>query len=370
MKIINVMKRNKKKALLKKVIFGSIAVLCLLLINTPAIFAQTTQAYVIFEDSQNNNFNGISNNTLPAGCTSPVAVITKSQSHGTASVVDDTIIIYTPTPGYIGGDTMRYVIRCDATESDTAKVYISVVPKPDNISDVDCYIEPAAFEWGITEVYRSPASNHHVYGIPLVGDINGDGIPDIVTVNVNNFYTDNNIHILWGHDQSITDISLNGNVFHDYTTGGTISPYAMCKLNISGVDRTVIFVVTDNCSYLRAVDLNTGEEIWATNMQAASPRRFESVGIADFNNDGTPEVYLSNRVYNATNGALIASGGTTTNVGNTGNTGSNWGSDRRFTIAADVIGDANLELIAGGKVYAVDFTMNACTCSRADRINK
>ena len=62
MKTINIMKSNKKKALLHKIIFGSIAILFLLLIDTPVIFAQTTNlkgTWVIEQVKIKKTVNGI-----------------------------------------------------------------------------------------------------------------------------------------------------------------------------------------------------------------------------------------------------------------------------------------------------------------------
>jgi hypothetical protein len=71
-----------------------------------------------------------------------------------------------------------------------------------------------------------------------------------------------------------------------------------------------------------------------------------SLGLADFNHDGIPEVYYGNKIFNAQNGALLINGGFY-GVGSSVNSQST-------TIAGDFNGDGNLELAAGNTVYTVD----------------
>ncbi|MDR2954981.1 MAG: VCBS repeat-containing protein [Prevotella sp.] len=50
---------------------------------------------------------------------------------------------------------------------------------PDNIVDADCYIKPPAQDWSIAYT-RSAASNISTYQVPIVGDIDDDGIVEII----------------------------------------------------------------------------------------------------------------------------------------------------------------------------------------------
>lgn len=64
--------------------------------------------------------------------------------------------------------------------------------------------------------------------------------------------------------------------------------------------------------------------------------------IADFDGDGKAEVYLKNRIYAAENGTLLADGG------------GSWDSEiNSAPVAANITGDSNLELICGNLIYSV-----------------
>ncbi len=94
------------------------------------------------------------------------------------------------------------------------------------------------------------------------------------------------------------------------------------------------------------------------------------IGLADFNNDGTPEVYIGNEIYNALTGQFVTSGGT--------NSMGSWNQgefDSHYhviavPIAIDVLPDlacgdcSGLELVAGNQVYSVNISAGTMTIRR------
>ena len=297
---------------------------------------------LIFTDDVNRPIEVTLNDLLPASCTNPTIQVLSVPSYtGTASV-SGSDILYTPATG-VTADTLRYRIHCgDVSQVDTATVYINIIEKPDNIIDADCWIEPKSFEWGIKTDYKSPSANHHNYAIPLVGDVDGDGIPEIVTINSNTQY----INILWGHSKTITTIKMAVAATLDTSAGGSLSPYAMFRTQINGVDKSVLVVKgTAAGTRVDAYDLNGAADqstspLW-TNTSGGYFR--ENISIVDFDGDGIPEVYISDRIYNAHTGDLLVSG--------SGNKG--YCINAYFTVAADINNDGKLELIAGNEVYSV-----------------
>lgn len=76
------------------------------------------------------------------------------------------------------------------------------------------------------------------------------------------------------------------------------------------------------------------------------------IGVSDFNQDGIPEVYISNKIFNARNGKKLCDGG------NNGK-GLNLvkGSTESFTIAANLdLDNSDLELAAGHTIYKVNIS--------------
>ncbi len=99
-----------------------------------------------------------------------------------------------------------------------------------------------------------------------------------------------------------------------------------------------------------------GTLVWASNADAdfngKNPEN-DKIAIADFNRDGIPEVYVNNKIFNASNGKKLTDGGF-----------NGIGRDRipnfsvsPITIAANLDNDTtNLELAAGYTIYKVNIT--------------
>ncbi len=95
-----------------------------------------------------------------------------------------------------------------------------------------------------------------------------------------------------------------------------------------------------------------------------------TVSLADFNYDGTPEVYVGNEIYNALTGQRIATGGTNS-IGswNQGEFSTSY-HVMAVTVAVDVLPDnacancSGLELVAGNQVYAVNISGGSMSVER------
>jgi hypothetical protein len=148
--------------------------------------------------------------------------------------------------------------------------------------------------------------------------------------------------------------------------------YGLVKIP-RNTDSTGLIVVACKDLKLRAYDIE-GTPVWTSSDLYGSniDKDFSvNVSFADFNNDGFPEVYVRNKIYDATNGQLLgtASGGT-----NTGSAWAHWSHNTATQwqlsapIAADVTGDQRLELILGNEIYDVNITSRASTVNPVTRI--
>jgi hypothetical protein len=77
----------------------------------------------------------LKNDAIPSGCT-PTPVIVTAPLHGTATVVNDSVLYTSTDPNFSGHDSLTYYIKCDA-DSSTARVYI-IVQKPLSQEYVAC----------------------------------------------------------------------------------------------------------------------------------------------------------------------------------------------------------------------------------------
>lgn len=82
-----------------------------------------------------------------------------------------------------------------------------------------------------------------------------------------------------------------------------------------------------------------------------------TISVADFDNDGTPELYCQNRIF-SNRGVFIAGAPETQDFGSARFLD---GVIASYSIAVDVLGDKELELVAGGTVYDVDLSVPSVT---------
>ncbi|PHI20414.1 hypothetical protein CEQ90_08110 [Lewinellaceae bacterium SD302] len=219
----------------------------------------------------------------------------------------------------------------------------------------DCEFSPPPIQQiELTELYRT---DHVAYPIDqrsgvYVGDMNGDGIPDLVT-------RDNNparIQIYSGDD---------GTILQSIPTGGS-HPFG--QVAIADVDRNglgdIFHVEYDR--RLARYEFGNPNPVWQTPNGQTNDTSVGTPQIADLNGDGIPEVYVGGRIFDSETGILYS----TESVNNGGYAGGS--NSDRFPIVYDffqegdpipggggaVFGpEANgLEYAAGDRIYTFDFT--------------
>lgn len=215
---------------------------------------------------------------------------------------------------------------------------------PDNVLTANCVFYPEAIQWGIETDWSSvdPVSP---LVIPLVGDINGDGIPEIVCFAPDDDYS------YYGVTKILIFSTLTHEVIHEitmpnYVSGIDAAPYGLVKLH----NGHVIMALALNDRTLVAYDLTVmgTQPIWT----AATNHTAPNVAFADFNGDGYPEIYVGQLIYDAETGVMLVDASTITNSGSACAHNSTLPSP----IAANVVGDNRSELILGNEVYEVNIT--------------
>jgi hypothetical protein len=193
--------------------------------------------------------NVLMNDTLSNYCnTLPEIVSGAGPSHGTATVDPDGSISYLASDiTYEGYDTLTYLI-----DNSTAKVYLTVRPLPDNISEAECFIPIPSIEWSINENFTYSPGNSApqaftAYTTPLVGDLDDDGIPEIIVYNYYNGSeprTVNRVYVFWGNDRA------HPRSFQIPETSYMHPMGALAKVEINGVLTPIlVFQATDGYLY-------------------------------------------------------------------------------------------------------------------------
>ena len=228
---------------------------------------------------------------------------------------------------------------------------------PDNIFEDECNTPLQSFEWGIREDW---SSNDNIYCRinPLVGDLDDDGIPEIVCFDMQGNSSSQTaakiINVYDGRSKALkTQITVE-NMVWAHGNG----PYGLVKLP----NRKGLIVTACKDTKLYAYDItaaNPSNPVWVSNESYNTGYNdfSMSIGFADFNGDGHPEVYVRNKIFDAETGILLA---TTQGGYNQANSYSH-NSHTNFNklscpIAFDICGDTRQELILGNEIYDVVIT--------------
>ena len=254
--------------------------------------------------------------------------------------------------------TLIAMLDGDCDDTLTKNVTITCpCPLPDNIDSAECSFEPIPSSWGIMVDDQIGASDHVCTLItPFVGDVDGDGIVEMVC-----FSTDGGSNV-GNATGKVNKVLVYDGVSHarkymftlsQYVSAFDASPFGLVRLqNGTGL---IVFACLDN--KLHAYTAN-GTAMWTSNATFGSGRAYSTnVGFADFNNDGYPEVYVRDKIFDAETGVLLADA-SASNQGSayahTYTSSSPWKLGSSF--ATNIIGDQKLELLLGNQIYSVDIT--------------
>jgi len=269
---------------------------------------------------------------------------TITNNGGMANINPDKTIAYIPASTFVGQDSLRYQIICDGTASpNLVLVLINVTDKPENVMNDACAVLPVEMVWTIDG--KPSGMMHSPYQVPIVGDLDGDGIVEIiVSTNPGSTTTDG----IYRPSSSIS-IYKGNDISTPYLTFLTVKPYswdANTKIgavktmveNSSGVlEDTTLIIVAEGDRKLRAYNYN-GNFVWESDeVYHSSDNRFAGFSFADFNKDGIPEILIGGKLFDSSTGNLLCSTTATTDL----------------CIAADLFGEGKLNYITGNRIYDV-----------------
>ncbi len=169
-------------------------------------------------------------------------------------------------------------------------------------------------------------------GPMAVGDLDGDGFPELVYVAASlDILDDGVLRILDGRDGA-EKVAVIDPAYQLRPTAG------IALGDIDGDGLAEIVTLDEGCRLI-AFEHDGAFKWRATETHFSTSRCYGGPALADLNKDGTPEIVIGRSAYSNT-GALLWTG--------TGRVGGSWGP---MSIPADVDGDGNLEVVAGPTVY-------------------
>ncbi len=213
--------------------------------------------------------------------------------------------------------------------------------------NADCYFVPPCGQISLGIQWTSTVETG-TYSTVVAGDMDADGIPDVVTTNVEA----RDLYILDGATGATKVHVVNPNATW---LGGTAPAIAdldhdgFGEIVIVGDDRRIYcYEHTGALKYVSAIQVGYGARY-----------RYSVPNIADFDNNGWAEVNIGNQVFNGQTGALLASGGPFLSAGEHPArvaVGYSFASPVPMDVLPDNFcnGCAGLELVAGNQVLSVN----------------
>lgn len=175
---------------------------------------------------------------------------------------------------------------------------------------------------------------------PVTADIDGDGIPEVIVLD--EYFTTNSIIILNGlTGEEELQIPLPGLDTH--------SSLAVADVDKDGTGEIFYYAGSTITRFE-----HDGTSTATQTLLGSANGWDETVGVADFDGDGSVEVYVNNTIFNAADLSILATIPITT-------------SDALLSVAVDVLDDSacpsceGLELVMGKRVYSINIASGVVT---------
>ena len=294
----------------------------------------------------------------------------RSTTYTASTTIDggDTVLHLTILPTYLHADTVVAVERYQwhdslytASTTDTlrlttadgcdsnAVLHLALTGWPDNVADADCKTAVVANDFDMTLLFHCDSA--HSMGTPLVADLDGDGLPEIVAASA------------FPNPANDCDAmhSMGFNIYSGQD-GGLISKVATPRYPIHGQSWAIADVDADRhaeifllCSNGHIYCYNHDGTLRYTTQDSVDHRYI--LQVADLNNDGIAEIVCGPYIFRADNGTLLLHG--TMDASGMGMGAPHGvyecvGNEYYLCALGDMDGDGTLELCAGGCIYKID----------------
>jgi hypothetical protein len=292
------------------------------------------------------------NNRPPANCSWNFGEDANPSTSGKSSVE----VTYT-TPGV---KIITLTVK-DSNKDIAIEKQVFVSEQPDNVEDVGCYVNPETTNWQPAEKGKSEEATGedkvHILAQPFVGDIDGDEKSEVVTSNktTSGTYTHSNKILIFDNE-----LKLKKSISTPSMYSNSATPIVLLRLKPTDT-HALIIIATDgedkdnNLKYKLQAYKSDGTLVWTSNASIFNDKTTSvkdasiSLVAGDINNDGIPDILAGDRIFNASNGKLVAS----LLVGGRGYRFLNTQNPMYMPALADMNNDGRLEVVTGNTVYKV-----------------
>jgi len=238
---------------------------------------------------------------------------------------------------------------------------------PDNVIESDCNQPWTGNAWDAQLLASSPQNDIASYAPILAGDIDDNGVVDLVISHYNgNNYRSNTLDVYSGIDLSLQyRFNIQDSIYHSngpYALGKYPKPDGSLQgaIFVHGYDKKIRSYTIDGTL------LNVSDR--ATSCDGM-------VSFADFNGDGYPEVYTGSDIFDAATLKWLCSGPASGNKGLSFR-GAAVGVVNHhrcyytMSLASNVLGDERQELICGNTIYDVNIVSRTNPAQNSITVNK
>ena len=304
-----------RKVFFKNLFFITIALFPINLLAQ--VSAANDQAYATIDRPL--EINVLANDGLGTCTVGSITLVKASDpTHGTVEVISGNKLKYTPASGYVGQDYFTYKITCSGSTA-TARVDILVGRLPSNFFELNCQYRPGKFDFDLKLAYESTV-NVDNYNAMAAGDLDGDGYTEIIAMVPNSTgagtssnhnggsYFTSGFHIFNHKAELIKTVTFpadGAGSSRIYSTN--INSITIADLNNDGKGEIVFSTMGSSAASasFKLLVYDYQGNLKATGPASAAPFR-NTVGVADFDNDGYPEIYAGTSIYRYTGSSLIA----------------------------------------------------------------
>lgn len=230
--------------------------------------------------------------------------------HGNVELVEGNKFKYTPNAGYVGVDYFDYKLTCSGSTA-TARVNILVGNLPSSFFELDCQYRPESFTFGLEKKYESMVTIDN-YNAMAAGDLDGDGYTEVIAMKPNNgthhaqgSYLTYGFYIFNHKAEVVADITFPSDAGTSYIYSTNVNSITIADLNNDGKGEILFSTVgRAGVANYKLLVYDYQGNLKATSAISTTPFR-NTVGVADFDNDGYPEIYAGTSIYRYTGSGLV-----------------------------------------------------------------